>query len=116
MKVNTIKQFYILQEIKKHFDMDTIMLDLVDESTIAVADKKGTTMDFIYSNGKVTWEWGDVIARWRVQNWIWFCKGNKFSRIYYYQFDNCYCSLHFLLSIIFNAVERKIKIWPGKNY
>lgn len=56
MKVNTIKQFYILQEIKKHFDMDEITLALVDESTIAVVDKKGTTMDFIYSNGKVMWE------------------------------------------------------------
>lgn len=56
IKVNTIEQFHIIQEIKKHFDMDEITLELVDKNTITVTDKNEDSITFIYAHGQVTWE------------------------------------------------------------
>lgn len=63
MKVNTIAQFHILQEIKKHFDIDEVTLELTSKNVIAVIDKEGDAVTFIYHGDtkNVIWEWGENI-------------------------------------------------------
>lgn len=56
MKVQTIEQFHILQEIKKHFDMDAVAISITSRSVIAVVDKEGDAITFCYVDGRVIWE------------------------------------------------------------
>lgn len=51
--IETIEQFKVLTFIEEQFDMESVRLDLVDERSIKVTDKKGDTVVFAHEDGYV---------------------------------------------------------------
>ncbi|SHI84050.1 hypothetical protein [Lutispora thermophila] len=56
MRANTIEQYKVLEFIKKNFETDNILIELIDKSTVKVTDNKGDSLHLVYINGEVCWD------------------------------------------------------------
>ena len=53
VKFDTVQQFKVYEYIKSNFYLDDITIDKIDNYSLKVTDKKGDSMVFKYSWGKV---------------------------------------------------------------
>lgn len=54
MKVNTIDQFYILKEIEKYFDLDSVHLGLTASNKITVTNRSDSITFTRHSDGFIS--------------------------------------------------------------
>lgn len=57
MKVKTVEQFVILQEIQKHFNMNAISVNLIERNVVQIIDRAGVKLNFRHEEGYVRCDW-----------------------------------------------------------
>lgn len=56
LKAKTVEQFKIIEWLDANFEIEEILMELLDRNTVAIMDKTGGTAQIKYANGKIELE------------------------------------------------------------